>query len=229
MKTVFIEAKSNIDLIPAIKENFRFLKDYKKIGLLSSIQHVTSIKDVEKYLKSKGKQVFIGKGSLNCKYPGQILGCDQSSALKIEKKIDCFLYIGTGNFHPLGVFLKTKKPVFVLNPFSRKLRQLNEKDREVYERRRIITLSKAKKAYNYGILVSVKPGQYNLKKAMEIKKKIQKQGKFAFIFLFDTLDPKEFLNFKWVEAWINTACPRIIEDEFEKPVINADEFEKIYK
>ncbi|UCD04284.1 MAG: diphthamide synthesis protein, partial [Candidatus Woesearchaeota archaeon] len=157
-------------------------------------------------------------------YAGQVLGCDTSCALEIEKKVDCFLYIGTGEFHPLGVFIKTNKPVFILNPFSKKTRQISGKERVAYERRRSIVISKAKDAYNYGILVSIKPGQNNLKKALEIKKKIEKKGKFAFIFLFDTLDSKEFLNFNWIEAWINTACPRIIDDSFEKPVINAEEF-----
>lgn len=224
MKTVFIEASSDLDLIPAVEKNINSLRNYKKIGLISTIQHTVSLKEVEKYLKSKGKQIYIGKGSKNCKYAGQVLGCDTSCALEIEKKVDCFLYIGTGEFHPLGVFIKTNKPVFILNPFSKKIKQISEKERQTYEKKRIMILSKAKDANNYGILVSVKPGQYNLKKALEIKKNIEKKGKSAFIFLFDTLDSREFLNFRWIEAWINTSCPRIIDDKFEKPVINAEEF-----
>lgn len=227
MRTLFIESASDVDLIPAIEKNINALKNYKKIGIVSTIQHAPFLKDVEEYLKSKGKQIYLGKGSQNCKYSGQVLGCDISCALEIEKKVDCFLYIGTGKFHPLGVFMKTSKPVFILNPYTKKIHRIETKEKEIYERTRIMTLSKVKDAKNIGILVSIKPGQYNIKTAVEIKKKIQKKNKNAFIFLFDTLDHGEFLNFRWIDAWINTACPRMIDDDFEKPVVNSDEYLKL--
>ncbi|UCD03862.1 MAG: diphthamide biosynthesis enzyme Dph2, partial [Candidatus Woesearchaeota archaeon] len=67
MKTVFVEAGSDLDLIPAVEKNINALKNYKKIGLISTIQHTISLTKVKKYLKSKGKQIYIGKGSKNCK------------------------------------------------------------------------------------------------------------------------------------------------------------------
>ena len=65
-----------------------------------------------------------------------------------------------------------------------------------------------------GILVSTKPGQYNLKEAIKIKKQIKKE---SYIFFFNKLEEFELENFPDIEYWINTACPRIEA----KKVINA--------
>lgn len=228
MRVEFIEATSEQPLVPAVKKNLDSLEGYGKIGLVSTLQYAPYLKKVEKYLEQEGKQIYREKGTSNCKYPGQILGCDVSSTLKVEKKVDCFLYIGTGRFHPLGILRETNKPVFILNPFSEKMNKLTEEDKEEYEKRRIMAISKAKEAEDYGILVSVKPGQYRLSKGLEVKSKLERKGKNAFIFLFDTLEHEEMTNFRGIDAWINTACPRIIEDKFKKPVINADEINKLF-
>ena len=38
---------------------------------------------------------------------GQVLGCNTSSAGAVMEDIDCFLFVGTGSFHPLAVALAT--------------------------------------------------------------------------------------------------------------------------
>ncbi len=77
-----------------------------------------------------------------------------------------------------------------------------------------------------GILVSIKPGQENLKQAIELKKKIEKSGKSdkkAFIFIADIISIEELENFT-CKAWINTACPNIIFDSTK--IINPDDLYK---
>ena len=61
----------------------------------------------------KGISSQLGKGSL---IAGQILGCDAKSAGKIAERVDSFLYIGDGEFHPIAIALETKKPVYKYNP-----------------------------------------------------------------------------------------------------------------
>lgn len=223
MDVKFIEAVSNQDILPAIRQNSSKIK-YKKIGLVSPIQHVITLKKIKKYLEEEGKQIYMVKGSSNCKYSGQVLGCDVSSALKLEKNIECFLYVGTGKFHPLGISFKTKKPVFSLDPYTLQLKKISSSEKKKYQQKRIINLHKVKEAKNIGILVSVKPGQYNLEAAEKLKNTLKKEKKNVFIFLFETLNILELLNFNWIDAWINTACPRIVEDDFNKPIINASEY-----
>ena len=66
-------------------------------------------------------------------------------------------------------------------------------------------------AKNIGFLISTKPGQkYPIKKLEEFEKK-HKEKRFYY-FVADHIDINQFENFRFIEAWINTACPRLEED-----------------
>ena len=81
-------------------------------------------------------------------------------------------------------------------------------------------------ATEIGILVSLKPGQNNFKKAIELK--TQLKDKNCFIFVFDTLDFNQVENFPFIQCWINTACSRILDDygKFPKPLVDLSDIEK---
>ena len=61
-----------------------------------------------------------------------------------------------------------------------------------------------------GILVSTKPGQENLKEAIEFKKKTKKK---TYIFICNNINTSEFENFG-LKAWVNTACPRLDMNDY---------------
>ena len=131
--------------------------------------------------------------------------------------------MGSGFFHSVSVSLEVGKPVYQANPITGIVSELNEKIIKKYKILRKNTIAKAKSAKVYGILVCTKPGQYNLKLAETIKKKLESRGKRAYIFMFETLSPESLLDFQNIEAWVNTACPRIAIDDierFDRPVIN---------
>lgn len=234
MRSVYVELKDRVDLVPCLKNSLNALRDFKRIGLLTTIQHVHGLKSAQVFLEENGKQVLLAKSDkktgqgIKAKYEGQVLGCDVSAAKSLEKDVDAFLYIGTGQFHPLGIAVETSKPVFALNPDTGKILQVPESERKKFLARRAARLSKLKDARAIGILVSTKPGQYNLQLAEKIKEKLEKEGKRAEIFMTDNITANEMLNFSEVELWINTACPRLIDDEFPKTVINAEEFSNFY-
>ena len=46
---------------------------------------------------------------------GQVLGCNFSAIKNLDA--DAFLYVGSGNFHALGIKLFTDKPVIVADPY----------------------------------------------------------------------------------------------------------------
>jgi len=194
----------------------------KRIGLISTLQFLDSLERAKKFLEKKGKIVKIGKGRFN---PGQILGCDISSAKSIENQVDAFLFIGSGKFHPLGLALETEKPVYVLDVEKNELTNLNE-FKQKFLKQKYTAIALAKDAKIFGILVSVKPGQLNLKLAEKIKKKLEKKGK-AYILIFNEIKPEKLEGLE-LDCYINTACPRIaIENrtEFKKPILNPDEIE----
>ena len=223
MRIIFVEAKSRQDLLMP-KSVLNKIRDLgKNIGLVTTVQHAHKIRELKEQLESIGKNVFLAKGSLT-KHKAQILGCDVTAAISIKDKVDFFIYVGSGRFHPIEVAFRTKKKVFVYNPYSKKLGAIDEKDIKKYEARiragRIAFLE----AENIGLLVSQKPGQKKLGLVLELKEKIKRKGKNAFILLFDTLDFSQLENFPFIDCFINTACPRMIDDydKFPRPVVNYE-------
>jgi 2-(3-amino-3-carboxypropyl)histidine synthase len=204
MKILHIPAISKIK-IELSKEQIAKLP--KKLGIVTTIQHLQEIESLAKKI-----------GAINA---GQILGCDVSRAEKIKDKVDAYLYVGTGEFHPLGVARATKKDVYIFNPFSKAISKISNEDIIKYEKKRKAALVKFLSAKRVGILVSTKKGQSNMKKALELSKKKDKE---YFIFAFDTLIEPELENFPFIECWVNTACPRIADGKAN--IINIDEIPK---
>lgn len=206
MKTLFIMARSNLDVNELISK-----VDFKgRLGLVTTIQHLHLLPSVKRKLK---KSLIVG----------QVLGCDVSNALKIAKKVDAFLFIGSGNFHPVQIAMKTGKKVFTLDPFTGNLSEVSEEEIESRKRKIRAGYAHFLNANRIGILVSSKPGQSQMKAAESLKKYLLKQNKKPFIFVFDTLDFSQLENFPDIECWVNTACLRMaIEDydKFPKPVVN---------
>ena len=93
MEKLFIEARYK----GKIKINKKDIAQLpKKLGLATTVQFLGNLEEIKQQFKDK--TIFVGKETQI--YEGQILGCDVSGAEKIKNKIDAFLYIGTGHFHP---------------------------------------------------------------------------------------------------------------------------------
>lgn len=210
MKILFIKAKYTRKII--INKSF-VNKLPKKIGLVTTVQFADQIKEVKKQLV--GHNVFIYNR-------GVILGCEFKAAEKIKDKVTAFLYIGTGKFHPIGVALKTSKPVFCFNPITNQFDKISNKEVERYKKRKKGALTRFLISQNVGVLISIKPGQYRDFRKLDLEKKFP--NKRFYYFIFDTLDYKELENFPFIEAWINTACPRLDEDI---NVINIEDLDLI--
>jgi 2-(3-amino-3-carboxypropyl)histidine synthase len=220
-KVYFIETRSDVDVKAVVKLAVPELKG-QKIGLITTVQHVHKLKDASLVLKEHGKDCVICTGDSKIAYPGQVLGCNFSAAR--NEDCDEYLYIGSGQFHPLGVSLATKKHVLIADPFVNELR---EADSSKVLRQRSAVIAKSLDAESFGIVVSSKPGQERMKLAEELKKMAKKHGKDAYILTMDLVTPDQLLQFK-MDAFVNTACPRIAVDEvgrFNAPMLTPLEFE----
>ena len=197
----------------------------KKIGLVTTVQFLDYVDEIIHYLENNGKNVFADK--IKQKYDGQLLGCDTSAANKLKDNVGAFLYIGTGVFHPLGIALYIDKEVFCYDPINAILSKIDEKETEKYNKKRNTAYLKFLEASEIGILVSLKPGQNNFRKAIELKKQLK--DKNCYIFAFDTLDFGQVENFPFVQCWVNTACSRILDDyeKFPKPLTDLSDIEKM--
>ena len=196
----------------------------KRIGLATTVQFLDFIDEIKQYLEKNGKAIFIDK--MRQKYDGQLLGCDIGGAEKVKGNVDAFLYIGTGIFHPLGIALNIDKEVFCYDPINAVLSKIGRNEVERYNKRRKAAYAKFLEATEIGILVSLKPGQNNFRKAVELKNKLK--DKNCYIFAFDTLDFNQIENFPFVQCWVNTACNRILDDysKFPKPLMDLSDFDK---
>lgn len=183
----------------------------KRIGLVTTIQHMKLLKDVSDILKKSDKEAVIG---------GQILGCWFANATKIEDRVDAFLFVGSGRFHPLGI--KTDKPLYSLDIERNGIQKI---DAMLFEKKRFANIYNARNAASFAILVSTKEGQRNLLGAAEeIKKQLQQKDKKAFIVIMDEINDANLQGIK-ADAYINTACPRLADDTFSKPFMNAGDID----
>jgi 2-(3-amino-3-carboxypropyl)histidine synthase len=220
-KVYFIETRSAIDIRPVVEMAVLELKG-QVIGLITTVQHVHKLPDVCAVLKTNGKTCVIGRGDSRLAYSGQVLGCNFSAAR--DEVCDEYLYIGGGDFHPLGVALSTKKRVLAADPFSGEVREV---DPSRILRQRSAVIAKSLDAQVFGIIVSSKNGQERMELASSLKALAKKHGKEAHLILIDLVTPDQLLQFK-VDAFVNTACPRLAIDEvgrFPSPMLTPQEFE----
>ena len=211
MDKIFLEAKSTADVKKAVEKAVKFLP--KKVGIVTTSQHKHKLKEIKQILEKHSIKSVIG---------GQILGCNAGNAKKIKNKVDAFLYVGSGRFHPIEVQLETGKKVVMANPMVNEAKVLEKEEVEKLKKQQKGALIKFLSSKEVGIIVSSKPGQNKLKKALELKKKIK--NKNCYIFMADTINYDELQNFPFIECWVNTACPRFADDK--KGVINYELVEK---
>jgi 2-(3-amino-3-carboxypropyl)histidine synthase len=172
-------------------------------------------------LEGKGKAVFIGQGK-KTKYVGQILGCDFGAATSIVKKVDAFLFVGSGRFHPLGVAYFTGKKTVAADPYSLKAEMMENKQ---WEKEKWLRVEKTHDAKNFGVVVCSKQGQKKWKLAEKVKKTLEGQNKKAHFIYMDEITPEK-LDYLPFDAFVITACPRIVLDDwknYKKLVLLSEE------
>jgi 2-(3-amino-3-carboxypropyl)histidine synthase len=222
--TLYVEARATVNISEAVEKALPMLEKWRKIGLVTTVQHVQTLDTVRELLIRAGKAVVVGDtGRLN--YPGQVIGCDCSNAKSIAKDVEAFLFVGGGLFHALGVALSTMKPTIVAEPYDGRAFSV-DKEAEKIVKQRWACIEEAQRARNFAVLVGLKTGQKRLEQALQIKQKLEKKGRTACLFAVNEITPEVLMEFLAVEVYVNTACPRISVDEaskFKKPVLTVNE------
>lgn len=219
----FVEAYSNVNMKPILEESLEMLEDYSKIALVTTTQHLNRLNEIKDFLEDNGKEVVLGSSKSTRK--GQVLGCNFSSIKNLDAEI--YLFIGSGNFHPLGIHLFTKQKVLAIDPYNNDIREMEEYADRIL-RIRFARITKAREARKWGIIVSSKEGQYRMNLAKEIKKQLQEEGHEAYIIMVDNVSPDILLPYMELDAFVVTACPRIAIDDsqmYKKPLLTPQELE----
>ncbi|MEM1577520.1 MAG: diphthamide synthesis protein [Candidatus Pacearchaeota archaeon] len=192
----------------------------KNLAIFYSIQYELIAREIFKFLKNKFKILAFK----------QVVGCN----IKLFD-VDAYICVSDGYFHGLSIikkqinnlFFKYKsfdiayyiKPVFIINKEFKKIDE-TEINKQINDlKARWLNFNRAK---NYGIIVSVKPGQENFDLALKIKEEIERTNKKAFLFLCNDIRLNEFDNFD-IDFFIITACPQF-SIERNKKLCNIEEF-----
>lgn len=199
MKTLFIPAK-----IKSKVHKPKIFSLSKKLPKILAITYSIQYQDIANEIKnilSKNHKInnFI-----------QVLGCSRP---KFSKNTSAILLISDGKFHAISLAIQTKLPVYVLE--NNHLTKISKKDIENFEKKQKASYVKFLNADKIGILISTKPGQQNLKRALDFSKKLK--DKKSYLFLGNDINASEFENFG-LDSWVNTACPRL--DMNSNKVIN---------
>ncbi len=185
----------------------------KTISLAATIQYISLVPKVKKYLESKGKKVIIKQGAF---HEAHVLGCNSNA---LDKDADTILLVTDGKFHALNNAVQIQKEIYVFSPGSQEqkaknLETVSKKDIEEINKRTKAKKAKFLLADVVGILTTTKTGQKFSSKNLEvIKTKIEKKGKKVYIFETNNISTSEFENFPQVQIWINTACYGLAMDD----------------
>ena len=223
--TVYVEARATVTVAEVLEKAVPLLSKYGKIGLATTVQHVQTLDETREILVRAGKTVVVGDaGRVN--YSGQLIGCDYSNVKSVANEVEAFLFIGGGRFHALGIALSTSKPTIIADPYENRAYSIEEEAESVLKQR-WGSIEEAGHAKTFGVLIGLKLGQKRLNKALKIKEIVEKTGKAAFLFAVREILPEVLMEFPAVDAYVNTACPRISLDapsKFSKPVLTVNEF-----
>lgn len=207
MKKVFIAPKYKTEInLEKLKELAKDLP--KNLAIAYSSQFLTSANKVRKALeKTHNLTAFV-----------QVLGCSNP---KLPEETSAILLVGSAKFHAVSLAYESKKDVFVFE--NNKLTKVKGAEVKVIEDREKASLAKYLHAENVGIIVSTKPGQQNLTRAIDLKNKIK--NKNSYLYITNEINLGELENFPDIDSWVNTACPRM--DLNDSSIINMNKVREI--
>lgn len=188
------------------------------VALFTTAQYINKLDDMQAQLQDAGKEVEIYRARHTAQ-PGQILGC----SIQTWPDVDAFLYVGEGEFHPRALLFKNPQPTYRYDPLRLEWDMFSHDEIEKIMKQHkgaLLTFYHAKTA---GVLGTTKSGQ---KDEQAIKKLREEHPDKDFVyFLANTLDWQGLDDFPFVDCWVNTGCPRIGLDDYNKvtkPILNAE-------
>jgi len=226
--TIFVNALSTKDVTKVVEKSITLLEG-KKIGVVTTAQHLHTLDTVENILQNHDLEPILSDGDERIAAKGQILGCDFSAGMNIVDKVDSFLFIGSGTFHPVGLLLSSKKPVIAADPYTNnvKKQELDEL-KDTILRQRYGAIASSKNAKRFGILVGIKRGQQRIELAHQIKEMLESFNKKSLLIALNNFSPVSLQGFGDIDCFVSTACPRIAIDDYmqyKRPIITPTELE----
>jgi 2-(3-amino-3-carboxypropyl)histidine synthase len=203
--TILIDAFDDIPFDGVLEKALPVLAQYGRIGLTTSSQHLNQLNEVAALLHEKGLTAVLGKGKGQLR-SGQVFGCEFYPAFDIKEGVNAFVFLGQSRFHALGVAISTGKPTYMLDPYMEEVVAME-------------SLAQARK----------KRSVLAVYKALDIKAKLEAHGKGVVLMAMREVSPARLNEFREVDAFIQTACPRISVDgeTFDRLVLSPPQAEAL--
>uniref|UniRef100_A0A6P7EYY5 2-(3-amino-3-carboxypropyl)histidine synthase subunit 1 n=1 Tax=Diabrotica virgifera virgifera TaxID=50390 RepID=A0A6P7EYY5_DIAVI len=215
---VFVDIKIDpLHFIETVKLNF---KKTTKIGLVSTIQFVTTIQAATTRLKEMEYDVSIPQ--FKPLSPGEILGC----TAPVLKCAEVLIYIGDGRFHlEAAMIANPRVQAYKYDPYSKEFTREYYSHSEM-EKIRQSSIQEATKAGTFGVIMGTLGRQGNPTVVEHLRKRLEETNKKTVVILLSEIFPSKIKLFKNIDAFVQIACPRLSIDWgkfFDKPVITPYE------
>jgi 2-(3-amino-3-carboxypropyl)histidine synthase len=115
----------------------------------------------------------------------------------------------------------------MLDPYTGDATEMSFERIERILRQRFGLIMAVGEAKTFGILIGEKPGQMRRNLALRMKRLLKEHGRKGYLLALDHIGP-DLIDFYPVDAFVNTACPRIAIDDsvkYAKPLITPYELE----
>jgi 2-(3-amino-3-carboxypropyl)histidine synthase len=198
-----------------------------RIGVTTTAQHVHKLDQAERIIRDAGMVPVTMLGDKRTALRGQLLGCNVLAAVHCD--VDEFIFIGSGDFHPLALALETEKRITAADPYTNTVRTLTEAKGRILKQR-WAAIGRAKEAKTFGIVVSTKAGQMRFNLAKKVLRQLEEHGKTGFVIQNKQISPETLLYFRHLDAFVGVACPRVpIDDQprYKQPFLTPQELEVV--
>nr|NVI70944.1 putative diphthamide biosynthesis protein 1 [Cucujiformia] len=201
---IFVDIKIDpLHFLETLKYNFPVTT---KLGLVSTIQFLSTLQAVANQLKEQGYEVSLPQSKpLSA---GEILGC----TAPVIRCTDAVIYLGDGRFHLEAVMMANPKlKAYRYDPYEK------EFTREYYEYSEINSIrkqciDKSISAGKFGVIMGTLGRQGNSKLVEHMRQRLKDKDKKVAVILLSEIFPKKLTLFPQLDAFVQIACPRLSID-----------------
>nr|NVI71008.1 putative diphthamide biosynthesis protein 1 [Cucujiformia] len=201
---VFVDIKIDpLHFIETIKYNFPVTT---KLGLVTTVQFLTTLHAVSNELKEIGYEVCIPQSKpLSA---GELLGC----TAPIIQGCDVIIYLGDGRFHLEAAMIANPKiQAYRYDPYEKKLTKEYYNNKEMNQIRKVF-IDESSKAAKFGVILGTLGRQGNISVSEYLKRSIDDKNKKSIVILLSEVFPKKLELFHQLNAFVQIACPRLSID-----------------
>jgi 2-(3-amino-3-carboxypropyl)histidine synthase len=218
--TYLIDAVDDVKFDSVVEKATHVLRPYRRLGLVTFSQHMHELGPVKAELEAKGFEVYVGRPN-NLLQGSQVFGCDFSTVYPLIDSVDAFCFLGESEFHAVGLALATGKPTFMLDPYMDEVVDMEHAEEE-RRKRAILAVYKALDAKVFGVITGLKEGQKMQGRSRWISQRLEMHGRRVVQLALRDITPERLAPHREIEAFVQTACPRISLDgfNFDRPVLS---------